>query len=232
MSAPATVDRARNAHRRRRPAARRRRRGDRASSCSRAAPTRAASRSGSRPPRPSSPARRSSPLKKPGSYRGTTAGGPALITNYRYPTGGDVAYPGPERAYRVSITGRPANFGVVVTVRPRDPHVTFDGAEDHLAGYTGLPIDLNPYRESYGDGRARRRRRAARRRATTTSSSTRAAPRDAGPFTFRYWVNDTTPPTLRVVSTRRARSPSRRRTPARASTRRRSPRPSTARRCR
>ena len=91
-------------------------------------------------------------LKKPGTYRGTTAGGPSLITSYRYPTAGDATYPGPERAYRVAITGHPANFGVVVTSGHVTPHVTFDGAEDHLVGYPGLPIDLNPYRQTYGSG--------------------------------------------------------------------------------
>ena len=34
-------------------------------------------------------------LKKPGTYHGTTAGGPSLISDYRYPTGGDVTYAGP-----------------------------------------------------------------------------------------------------------------------------------------
>ncbi len=104
------------------------------------------------------------PLSKPGSYRGTTKGAPARISVYRYPTGGDVSYPGPERAYRVTITGRPANFGTVVTSGRAVPHVTFDGLEDHLVGYTGLPIDLNPYRPTYGAHSRAAGRRAARRR--------------------------------------------------------------------
>src|SRR5262245_18242143 len=43
-------------------------------------------------------------LTRPGTYKGTTSGGPKLISRYRYPTGGDVEYPGPERAYRVTIS--------------------------------------------------------------------------------------------------------------------------------
>ncbi len=140
-------------------------------------------------------------LKKPGSYRATTAGGPALITNYRYPSGGDVAYAGPERAYRVSITGRPANFGVVVTAGRATPHVTFDGAEDHLVGYPGLPIDLNPYRASYGKGVPVAGAVLPAAGYYDIVFDTRSAA-DAGPFSFRYWVNDTTPPTLRVVRTK------------------------------
>jgi len=44
--------------------------------------------------------------------------------------------------YRVRITGPPANFGVVMLSGRAVPHVTFDGSEDHLTGYPGLPLDL------------------------------------------------------------------------------------------
>ena len=134
-------------------------------------------------------------LRRPGSYRGTTNGAPARVSVYRYPTGGDVTYPGPERAYRVTITGRPANFGVVVTSGRVVPHVTFDGLEDHLVGYTGLPLDLNPYRPTYGV-RVPTAGAVLPAAVHTTSSSTRVRAADRGPFTFRYWVNDVTPPRL------------------------------------
>jgi hypothetical protein len=137
-------------------------------------------------------------LTKAGTYKGTTAGAPSLITTYRYPTGGDVQYPGPERAYRVTISGRPANFGVVVLSGRALPHVTFDGSEERLAGYIGLPLDLNPYRRTYGipvpvagvDVPAAGR--------YDIVFDTRSAAQ-AGPFTFHYWVNDVTPPKLRVT---------------------------------
>ena len=142
-------------------------------------------------------------LRKPGTYRGTTAGAPSLITSYRYPTAGDATYPGPERAYRVAVTGHAANFGVVVTSGHVTPHVTFDGAEDHLVGYPGLPIDLNPYRQTYGS-------RVPVAGAVLPAAGfydivfdTRSGA-DAGAFSFRYWVNDTTPPTLRVVRSKGA----------------------------
>ncbi len=138
-----------------------------------------------------------------GTYRGTTAGAPSRITRYRYPTAGDVDYPGPERVYRVTSAAKSANFGVVVTSGRAVPHVTFDGSEDRLAGYVGLPLDLNPYRKSFG---------APIRAAGVDSPAagvydivfdTRSAAQ-AGPFTFRYWVNDVTPPRLRVSGTRGA----------------------------
>jgi hypothetical protein len=142
-------------------------------------------------------------LVRPGTYQGTTKGAPSRISQYRYPTGGDREYPGPERAYRVSVTGRPANFGVVVLSGRVTPHVTFDGAEDHLAGYPGLPLDLNPYRDTYG-------------RSVPTAGAVLPGPGAydivfdtqgaalAGPFTFRYWVNDVTPPRLKLHAVRGA----------------------------
>jgi len=139
-------------------------------------------------------------LTRPGVVHGTTAGGRSLVSRYRYPTGGDVTYPGPERAYRVRVTGAPANLGVVVLSGRVTPHVTFDGEEDHLTGYPGLPVDINPYRKTFGN-------RVAVAGAVLPGpgvydlvfdTRSRAA---AGPFTFRWWVGDTTPPRLRVVST-------------------------------
>jgi hypothetical protein len=80
------------------------------------------------------------------------------------------------------------------------PHITFDGSEDRLAGYTALPLDFNPYRKSYG---LRRRVAAVLLPAGGTYDvvfdSTNAGGR---PFTFRYWVNDVAPPRLKVRSAR------------------------------
>jgi subtilisin family serine protease len=138
------------------------------------------------------------PLSRSGTYKGTTRGAPALISRYRYPTAGDVDYPGPERAYRVSIAGRPANVGVVVTSGRAVPHVTFDGSEDRLAGNTGLPIDVNPYREQFGALVPVAGVDVPARGAYDIVFDTRSAAQ-AGPFTFRYWVNDITPPRVKVT---------------------------------
>src|SRR5258707_10934498 len=54
------------------------------------------------------------PLTRVGLHTGTTTGAPALITRYRYPTTGDAAYPGPERAYRIRVPTGAANAGVAV----------------------------------------------------------------------------------------------------------------------
>jgi hypothetical protein len=148
---------------------------------------------------PQLPAEKAVALRRPGTHSGTTTGGPSRVDAYRYPESGDRRYPGPERAYRVHISGRPANFGVAVTSGGAVPHVVVGADEDHLVGYTGLPLDLNPYRTQYGSAR-----RIAGAVLPTPGTyeivfdSLSAA--DAGPFTFRYWVNDTTPPTLRLRS--------------------------------
>jgi subtilisin family serine protease len=146
-------------------------------------------------------AERKTTLTRAGTYTGTTKGAPSLVGAYRYPTGGDVAYAGPERAFRFVVSGRPANAGVVVTSGHVTPHVTFDGAEDHLAGYTGLPLDLNPYRKTYGETVRAAAVVLPAAGAYDAVFDTRSAA-DAGRFAFRYWVNDVTPPRLRVVSSR------------------------------
>ncbi len=80
------------------------------------------------------------------------------------------------------------------------PHVVFDGGGNRLAGYAGLPIDLNPYRNLFG-------RDVPVAGAVLPAAGlydivfdTRSAA-GAGRFTFRWWVNDVTPPKLRVTST-------------------------------
>jgi subtilisin family serine protease len=140
-------------------------------------------------------------LRRAGTYTGTTKGAPSGVSTYRYPTGGDVVYGGPERAFRFAVTGHQANAGVVVTSGRVTPHLTFDGAEDHLAGYTGLPLDLNPYRKTYGES-VRAAAVVLPAAGTYDAVFDTRSSADAGPFTFRYWVNDVTPPRLRLVPSR------------------------------
>jgi subtilisin family serine protease len=141
----------------------------------------------------------STPLTHTGTYRGTTAGAPSRISRYRYPTAGDVSYPGPEVAYTVNVTKPIANFGVAVLSGKAVPHVVFDGDENHLVGYAGLPVDLNPYRASFGESRPVAGvilPTAGRYQIVFDTTSAK----NAGSFTFRFWENDTTPPRIRVLS--------------------------------
>jgi hypothetical protein len=147
-------------------------------------------------------------LRRPGSYRANTARGHARVSTYRYPeiTPGNVPFPvvlpGPELVYRVRLRRPVANFGVAVTSLGRgvrvDPRIVRDDDENRLAGYAALPFDENPYRSSAG-----------RHRPVAGVVLPGAGVYDVvfdtpkggrpGPFTFRYWQNDTTPPAIRVL---------------------------------
>jgi Subtilase family len=142
-------------------------------------------------------------LRKPGIVKGTMKGAPSRITSYRYPTTGDGAWAGPERAYRVRISGRPANFGAVALSGTALPHVVIGGRADRLAGYAGLPTDLNPYRSTYGRTVPVAGAVLPARGVYEIVFDTRSA-NQAGPFSFRWWIDDVTPPRVRVVSTKGA----------------------------
>ncbi len=135
---------------------------------------------------------------RPGIVKGTLVGAPSLVSNYRYPTGIAQSYPGPERVYRLTVKGTPANFGVVVLRGNVTPHVTAAGDENRLTGYAGLPVDINPYRTSYGEPRlvAGAVLPAPGAYDIVLDSSGKTRP---GPFTIRWWLNDVTPPKLRLL---------------------------------
>ena len=137
-------------------------------------------------------------LRGPGVYKGTTRGAEARVSRYRYPTGGDTTYPGPEVVYRVKITKRVANFGAVTLSGNAVPHVVYAGDENHLTGYAGMPITLNPYFDSFGDQRSVAGAVLPVPGTYDIVFDTRGKSL-AGPFEFRYWVNDTKPPTLRLA---------------------------------
>src|SRR5262249_5093253 len=97
---------------------------------------------------------RSTLLRKPGVYAGNTRGRPALVSSYRYPAapgplGVARKLAGPEQVFRFVVRGRIANAGAVVLSQNAgvrvSPRLVRAGNEDELAGYTGLPLRLNPY---------------------------------------------------------------------------------------
>jgi hypothetical protein len=150
-------------------------------------------------------------LAKPGIYRATTAGRPSRVNCYRYPTnpgplGVPPCLPGPELPFLVRV-GPVANFGVVILSRGRgvhvQPRVVRANDENRLTGYAGLPLNLNPYLptlDSFVLAAGAVRPDAAAYDVVFDTPSRRTA----GRFTFRFWVNDTKPPSLRLM-TRRVR---------------------------
>ena len=150
------------------------------------------------------------PLRRAGVYSSTTKGGTTRVTRYRYPerpTGFGFAteLPGPERVFRVTLARPATNFGVVVTSRARnvrvEPRIVLAGDERRLTGYAALPFNLNPYLRTFGDPvlAAGTILPAAGAYDVVFDSPSAAS---AGAFSFRYWVNDLTPPaaTLRTKS--------------------------------
>src|SRR5918993_1442450 len=141
-------------------------------------------------------------LRKPGNYKSSTRGGSTRIARYRYPErpvgfGFAATLPGPERVFRVSLARPTTNFGVVVTSRAPgvrvEPRIVKAGDERRLPGYAALPFNLNPYLRTFGELvlAAGTILPAAGSYDVVFDSPSAAR---AGAFTFRYWVNDVSPP--------------------------------------
>jgi subtilisin family serine protease len=149
-------------------------------------------------------------LRGPGVYSGNTRRGRSIVSTYRFPgnpagLGVPVRLAGPEQVFRFVLRRPAVNAGaVVLTQAPGvriSPRLVRAGNEDELAGFTGLPIRLNPYKTGfYGVAPAVgvfRPNPGAYDLVFDTQS--RAS---AGRFTFRFWVNDTTRPTVRLLTPR------------------------------
>ncbi len=141
-------------------------------------------------------------LRRPGTYKSTTRGGTSRVARYRYPEnpvgfGFAASLPGPERVFRVTLARPATNFGVVVTSRAPgvrvEPRIVRAGDERRLTGYAALPFNLNPYLRTFGElVLASGTILPAAGSYDVVFDSPSAA--RAGAFTFRYWLNDATPP--------------------------------------
>ena len=149
-------------------------------------------------------------LRAPGLYSGDTRGKPALASRYRYPdvpAGGVVSavLQGPEQVFRVTLTKPVANFGVVVVRRDGpariEPRVVSAGDENRLTGYAALPLNLNPYLAQFGDPvlAAGAVRPLAGSYDVVFDSPSAAG---AGSFGFRFWIDDTRPPSVTLARNR------------------------------
>jgi subtilisin family serine protease len=150
-------------------------------------------------------------LRGPGVYRGDTAGHPSHVATYRYPERGlapgvPTRLGGPEQVFRFTLRRKVANFGIAILGHARgvrvSPRLVADDDENRVVGYTGIPVNLNPYQAF---GRAEPVVGAVLPDPGiydfVFDTPTRAKP---GAFTFRFWVNDTTPPAIRLLSRRAA----------------------------
>lgn len=149
-----------------------------------------------------------STLRRTGTFSGNTRGRRALVDSYRYPdnplgAGVRTVLRGPEHVFRLTLARAVENFGVAILSRDAgagvEPRVVAAGDENRLTGYAGLPLNLNPYLTSF-------------LRPALVAGALRPAAGvydivfdspgadSAGTFRFRFWINDQTPPTIRVVS--------------------------------
>jgi subtilisin family serine protease len=147
-------------------------------------------------------------LSRPGTYSGDTRGKPARVAAYRYPDdprGAGVLneLSGPEQVFRVPITHNVANFGVVVVSQARGvrvtPRVVAGDDENRLTGYPGLPVNINPYLKTTGQLEPIAGAVMPTPGMYDVVFDTNSAAH-AGPFTFRFWVNDVTPPRIRLLT--------------------------------
>jgi hypothetical protein len=143
-------------------------------------------------------------LTRTGVYKGTTRGRPAKVTRYVYPEGGDAVrvrtvLAGPEVVYRVVVSGTVANFGVVRLTGTALPRIVEAGNPDRLTGYAALPLNLNPYLRTFLAAEPVAGAALPLPGRYDVVFDTPSAD-VVGPFSFRFWLNDTAPPKLRVIA--------------------------------
>jgi subtilisin family serine protease len=141
-----------------------------------------------------------------GLYGGNTAGKASLVSTYKYPVGGGGSIPlslgGPEQIFRFVLKRQVANFGVAVVSHATGvrvaPRLVAADDENRLLGSTGLPVDLNPY-SNYGIPEPVV---GAVLPTPGTYDFVFDTPTGAKPgaFTFRFWIDDTRPPSVRLLT--------------------------------
>jgi subtilisin family serine protease len=147
-------------------------------------------------------------LHGPGRYRGNTKGKPSRVSRYRYPELSSTApavpldLSGPEQIFRFVAKKPLVNFGAVVTGRAPgvrvSPRLVVAGDENRLVGAPGLPANINPY-QRFGQTTPAVGAVLSVTGAYDFVFDTPAHGKP-GPFTFRVWVNDTTPPRIRLLT--------------------------------
>jgi subtilisin family serine protease len=150
-------------------------------------------------------------LTRPGVYGGNTAGRKSLVSAYRYPEGSpscncamgvQTNLSGPEQVFQYKLKSPVANLGAVVLSHARgvrvSPRLVVGDDENRLVGYTAIPVDINPYADF---GRIVPAVGAAFP-APGTYDVVFDTPAGAKPgkFTFRFWVNDVAPPSVRLLT--------------------------------
>ena len=135
-------------------------------------------------------------LTRTGTYAGSTVGKPRRVQQYRYPVVANSTQPGPEQVFRFALGREVANFGVAVLRGGVQPRVVQAGDENRLVGIPGLPLNINPYVDEFGDARPVA---GAIRPAPGTYDLVFDSRAKGDRFTFRFWVDDVRPPSARLL---------------------------------
>ena len=147
-------------------------------------------------------------LSRSGVYLGDTKGETALVSSYLYPErapGVRRLLKGPEQVFRLSLPRARQNFGVVVIAHDPgvsvSPRIVRGSNESKLAGITALPINANPYLDSFDTPEpvAGVLRPAAGVYYAVFDTASAAV---SGRYRFRFWLDDVKPPRIRVLSRR------------------------------
>jgi minor extracellular serine protease Vpr len=170
--------------------------------------------------RPQLASLRARPLRR--IQRGTTKNGVSHVNLYRFPTAPFGMGPeytstpsmnegGAEHLYSVRVTRPVANVGVAVTsYSPADAliHPWFLGSQDEsdVQGYAGTPVNVNSETLDYGTDLGAAGAQFPRAGTYYVSVDSGADPfsdkQKRGRFVLRSWVNDVTPPRLRLLTPR------------------------------
>jgi subtilisin family serine protease len=145
-------------------------------------------------------------LARTGTYRGRVPRRRSSVTTYRYPervAGRVQRLTGPEQVFAVRLRRPAANFGVaVLSAGPGvrvEPRVVAGGDESRLTGYAAFPYVMNPYLADFFEPRpVSGALRPAAGLYHVVFDTRRAA--HAGPFTFRFWIDDIAPPRAQLAT--------------------------------
>lgn len=135
---------------------------------------------------------------------GDTRGAGDLVSHYRYPTnvsplGLPTSYDGPEQLWRFQVGEGSVNAGVSIQTGHgvvAYPILLTDRDESHVAGESGLPLNVGPLPSDDGIVPAAGIDAPA---AGVWWVAVESPPGQAGSYRIRLWVSDITPPTMTVL---------------------------------
>jgi hypothetical protein len=143
-------------------------------------------------------------LRRYETRSGDTRGAGNMVSAYRYPTnvspvGLPMTYDGPEQLWRFQLGPGAVNAGVSIDTPPgvvAYPILMTQRDESHVAGESGLPLNVGPLPSSDGIVPAAGLDSPG---AGAWWVAVESPPGKAGPYRIRLWVSDLAPPRIQVL---------------------------------